>query len=680
MSSSTSALFPLPPVASGDSSTCTSSSSRVKRRGRDRAALACVTNQAIDVLNELYGDASGSASACLDPGVQSHLLHAAKRLRPNRRASGPPEPTGGKAFQALSKSASTEEGYRRVGKTKPTFLRKKDVARVAEPSDLNRIRMEDACSEDFLLGLRRDLQATPVSARKRTGRVFGTRGAYVEYLKLANRMELIGFLKASDVRAVNDLFFIEKVGKGTLRKIIDGRTSNPFLGRPGPTCMAGPWHSLEMQAESFWVGEADVEAAFTRVETIPELWGYQCLSPVRVCEVLGAQAQGGFACPFTGRRFLPGETAYPCYVRLTMGGVRSAEIMQHIGTRVLEAEFPDVPHFCRPVEERERVVLRDRPTGTAWGLYLDNLYVFGVSPEATASLLERGVAALTRAGLLCSITQPVGRTGKILGFWFDGAKGCAGVPAERMRLIREAGLWLARQDMVDVDAVECLLGHCAWAFLAQRSLYAVFHAIYEFVRLNRGRRVPWWASARRELERACLLVHLAVTDLGRGTAPVLLCTDAEGMNEVDLGGGAVVWRSLEAAEACAFRNGRSWETKPGDPPSHPLVSAMAGCWAEVEVRRWRYPAHNNLLEFEAVLLAAKAVARTPGLRGVFVPLVTDSSAVLGCMRKGRSSSYGMCCKSRKLAALSLAWGVCLFPRWVPTGLCAADSPSRRKRV
>ena len=265
-----------------------------------------------------------------------------------------------------------------------------------------------------------------------------------------------------------------------------------------------------------------------------------------------------------------------------------------------------------------------------------------------------------------------------MGFWYDGKAGTASVPAERMRLIRNAGLWLAQQDLVHVDAVECLLGHLTWAFLAERSLYAVFHAIYEFVRLNRGRKVPWWASARRELERACRLVHLSVTHLTRGVAPVLLCTDAEGMNATDLGGGAVVSRPLLPAEAAAFRNGMTWETTPGTAPSATLVSGVQHPWTVVEARRWRYPAHNNLLEFESVLLAAKAAARCPSLRGCFVPLLTDSSVVLGCMRKGRSSSHGLCCKARKLTALRLAYGVFLFPRWVPTLLCPADGPSRQR--
>ena len=386
-----------------------------------------------------------------------------------------------------------------------------------------------------------------------------------------------------------------------------------------------------------------------------------------------ADKPGGFVCPFTHSTFMPGELAYPCYIRLPMGGVRSAEIMQHVATRILAAEFPETSHFCRPVHEHERVCL------PAWGLYVDNFYVVGTTQEETADMLARGTAALTRAGLLCAVTHAASREAKILGFWFNGSAGTVGVPAERMRLLKTAGLWLPDQAYVEVDAVERLLGHFTWAFLAQRSLYSIFHALYEFIRLNRGRRVPWWSTAQNELRLASRLVHMAVTEVGLPVAPVLLCSDAEGASASDLGGGAVVACSLSHEEAVAFRNSAAWETTPGDPPKPVLVHAIEGhAWEDVDVRRWRYVAHNNALEFEAALLAAKAVARSRGLRYAYVPFLTDSSVVLGCMRKGRSSSFGLCCKGRKLAALKLGWGVHLFPRWVPTALCPADGPSRRR--
>jgi len=410
---------------------------------------------------------------------------------------------------------------------------------------------------------------------------------------------------------------------------------------------------------------------------------FQCLPSVRISEVVSPdECTGGrYTCPHTGATFMLGEVAWPCYLRLPMGGIRSAEIMQHIAGNILAQALPEVRTFARPITDKRRLALGGDTIAesTAWGLYLDNLYVIGTSHAHASEVLERGVAALTHAGLLCTVTQPVARTAKLLGFQYDGIACTVGVPEERMRLLREAGLWLASCDLVDVDAVDRVLGHFTWAFLAQRPLYSVFSAIYEFVRLNRGRHVPWWGSARRELQLASRLVHLAVTTVSRPVAPLLLVTDAEGQNSFDNGGGAVVARPFPHSHATEFRNGRLWETLPGERPHASVVGFISEPgWEELDVRRWRFGAHNNVLELEAVLLAAKHIARCPGIRGRWVPLLTDSSVVLGCVRKGRSSSFALCRRLRKLAALALGWGVWLCPRWIPTDLCAADSASRRR--
>jgi len=81
--------------------------------------------------------------------------------------------------------------------------------------------MEHTCSPEFLAALRGDLSDLPPGTKVRQGRVFGSLPAYHDYLKRAVDLQLIGFLKAGKVKTVNDIFFIEKVGKGTLRKIID---------------------------------------------------------------------------------------------------------------------------------------------------------------------------------------------------------------------------------------------------------------------------------------------------------------------------------------------------------------------------------------------------------------------------------------------------------------------------
>lgn len=92
--------------------------------------------------------------------------------------------------------------------------------------------------------------------------------AYRNYIAGAIPAELVG------LKVVKSFFFLEKFGKGTLRKIIDCRPSNPYMGEAGPTELAGLCHSTEFSAGCFWAAEGDAESAFTRVETIREMWAY----------------------------------------------------------------------------------------------------------------------------------------------------------------------------------------------------------------------------------------------------------------------------------------------------------------------------------------------------------------------------------------------------------------------
>jgi hypothetical protein len=57
-------------------------------------------------------------------------------------------------------------------------------------------------------------------------------------------------------------------------------------------------------------------------------------------------------------------------------------------------------------------------------------------------------------------------------------------------------------------------------------------------------------------------------------------------------------------------------------------------------------------------------------------VVSDSSTVVGAVRKGRSSSFQLLLRLRSLAAMLLASGVQLRVEWCPSKLNPADEPSR----
>ena len=61
-------------------------------------------------------------------------------------------------------------------------------------------------------------------------------------------------------------------------------------------------------------------------------------------------------------------------------------------------------------------------------------------------------------------------------------------------------------------------------------------------------------------------------------------------------------------------------------------------------------------------------------------VLCDSMVTIGAVRKMRSSSRSLLVQLRKIAAVTLATGVRLTLRWIPTDMNPADGPSRGEAV
>ncbi len=89
---------------------------------------------------------------------------------------------------------------------------------------------------------------------------------------------------------------------------------------------------------------------------------------------------------------------------------------------------------------------------------------------------------------------------------------------------------------------------------------------------------------------------------------------------------------------------------------------------------WREP--SNVVETRTIALAVQGLGRTRQHWDKRVLLATDNLAALAALGKGRSSKEPMSRICRKYAAFSLAYGISLFVRWVPSVWNWADGPSR----
>ena len=65
-------------------------------------------------------------------------------------------------------------------------------------------------------------------------------------------------------------------------------------------------------------------------------------------------------------------------------------------------------------------------------------------------------------------------------------------------------------------------------------------------------------------------------------------------------------------------------------------------------------------------------------QGSVVVALTDSSTVLGAVRKGRSSSWALRKLLCRLTAIELLYDIRVLLKWVPSEICPADESSRER--
>ena len=97
-------------------------------------------------------------------------------------------------------------------------------------------------------------------------------------------------------------------------------------------------------------------------------------------------------------------------------------------------------------------------------------------------------------------------------------------------------------------------------------------------------------------------------------------------------------------------------------------------WSNHAAWCWQGSSHINVLELAAVVKLLRDLARDGGDRRQVV--FVDSQVVLCVLARGRSSAASLRSLLKKACALSIAFGIYLAPRYVPTRLNPADCPTR----
>eukprot|EP00899_Mesostigma_viride_P015231 jgi/Mesvir1/23709/Mv25769-RA.1 len=210
--------------------------------------------------------------------------------------------------------------------------------------------------------------------------------------------------------------------------------------------------------------------------------------------------------------------------------------------------------------------------------------------------------------------------------------------------------------------------------------------LHQVLALRKGGRFQLWASVRRELWAAVCLAPLVHAQRNQPLDTTVVASDASSR------GSGVVYARLAEADVKALSNCREmkgWKTlcvgseevgveRTGEREHRAVATAR---WRVAVKHRWRDAgAHINEKEARAAVQSLEWGLRTRARWGRRHVRLVDSSAVLGALVKGRSSSYRLNTWCRRAAALGCASNTRYHWVYIRSERNPADAPSRGRWV
>ena len=560
-----------------------------------------------------------------------------------------------------------------------------------------------------------------------------------EWVALVQRMFGLGMLDfTTRPRAVNGVFGVPKDDGAATRLIIDARPANFLFKSPPPVKLPTPDVLARMRVPSkqpFFTAKADVDNFYHRLRCPEWLRPYFALPPVRACDVSPALSArfGADAMVYPMCTTLPMGWSHSVYVaqcaherlldRVT--ALRPCDRLGSVGfggdyhlrdARVLHSVYiDDLTLFALDREQLERVQHQYIAVANANGLAIKPskvcaptcgpVDVLGLEVDGTQHTIALSVPKLEA---LCADTSAlVDRFLQCDTRIADGVSGCA----------RSVGVECTGMDIAH------LIGRWTWAMLVNRPSLSVFSAVYRFIETAQERSFVLWPSAALELAVAVGVAPLLFVRLSAPDYPTFLATDAS-----EYGQGVVAFTPLRpdtvlmpprpythppspqsifssissstSHSTSSSLSSNSSSTAQVQERAYPVVGLQSDecvtggrsdCavgsppyvhvedvrWAPIVAARWQRAEHINVLELRALHTAVKWVISHPHSTGSRVSVLSDSTVVIGAVRKGRSSSRPLLRRLRALSAWVMGAGLQLDLDWVPTEFNPADEPSRR---
>eukprot|EP00438_Fugacium_kawagutii_P012897 Skav204571 [mRNA] locus=scaffold2218:197091:209588:- [translate_table: standard] len=342
--------------------------------------------------------------------------------------------------------------------------------------------------------------------------------------------------------------------------------------------------------------------------------------------------------------------------------------------------------------------------------YCDNVHVLSLSPEVCQEGKEKVCAKLEEMGFVLHEHTSASTLTQTLGGIIDGEVGHVRCTERRIWSLIFAFEYIAKH-RVSRELVQRLLGHAMVVCTINRSGMSVFRRLYDFVHSDSPPR-----RLNRHEQRECTIfsgiLPLLVADMRRPWSENVSATDAspEGWGicerhlpqhlvhscgrwherwryrRLDIG----EWRPRERAlrrdvfsDPLTVRGSMHDEddymnyTIDESFPEVPVEFMDKAEWMTVGMGKWGDSSeHITMKEARALLLAVRRLSRASRHRGKRHLILVDNLALCFAVAKGRSSNFGILRVLQQLGSISLACGLTLRCRWVPSELNVADGPSR----
>ncbi|CAK0823013.1 unnamed protein product, partial [Prorocentrum cordatum] len=491
------------------------------------------------------------------------------------------------------------------------------------------------------------------------------------------------------------IFFVPKKDS-SLRLIFDTRRSNAHFQDPPYTLLASgeALANLDVDAAGgIAVASGDVECCFYQYELPPWARAFFGLPAVQARFLdPAARQQLGVSDPLEMIHFVARVAP--------MGWSWAVHLIQEAHAHVLGAISPEAPWIADKVP----TPALGAQCATAKMLYIDNVAVFTSGSGDPALEVERMLAALGERGIQASFDRDDGDLRTLLGFVLHKPSATWRLSHSKFwRLKFSLDFALAPGRVVAGRELERLMGHVASAVMLQRHVLSLFHAIYEFCRRSRDKRQPLWPSVKRELTWFRTLLPCVTASLSRPWCDRVTATDAS-----PWGFGVVeqpcpvneVRRVGSLSERSRFRGVLTADYAPRDTLGEqqllhasaadvtaegalthfeevPAARLLADPWSVAAARRWRRAAAIHVLEAEGARWAVRRLARNSQLHGRRHLILGDNLGVVCACEKGRAAHFALNVVCREICAISIASGMQLRFRWIPSELNPGDAPSRR---